>query len=142
MLVDDPVRALQEMAGVLRPGGRVVIFDFDWETLFVDSPYKSITRAVARSFCEGIKQGWIGRSLPRLFKEAGLTHVLVEPHPARFPNCTFAHRPFDGHLSQAVAAGALPENELSSWWTYLEPAEERGHVLAGLLGFVVSGTKP
>jgi hypothetical protein len=36
------------MVRVTRPGGKVVVFDFDWDTVFVDSPYKATIRLKAR----------------------------------------------------------------------------------------------
>jgi ubiquinone/menaquinone biosynthesis C-methylase UbiE len=69
--------ALGEMARVLRPGGRTVVHDFDWESQFCDSPSKDTTRKIALSFCDGMKTGWIGRRLPRLFREIGMTYSSV-----------------------------------------------------------------
>jgi hypothetical protein len=51
--------------------------DFDWETQFCDSPHEETTRKIALSLCDGMKNGWIGRRLPRLFREAGMTDITV-----------------------------------------------------------------
>ena len=83
MHLDDPEKALGEMVRVVRPGGKVVVFDFDWDAVFVDSPYKGTTRKIVHAFSDGIKHGWIGRSLPRLFHAAGLTEVTCVPHAVR-----------------------------------------------------------
>ncbi|HTP19783.1 MAG TPA: hypothetical protein VMJ65_09275 [Solirubrobacteraceae bacterium] len=50
-------------------------FDFDWDTHIVDSFHEDRTRTVVRSFTDGLQHGWIGRQLPRLFREHGLTDV-------------------------------------------------------------------
>jgi ubiquinone/menaquinone biosynthesis C-methylase UbiE len=43
MHVPDAERAIAEMARVLAPGGRISVFDFDWETQVCDSPYRETT---------------------------------------------------------------------------------------------------
>jgi ubiquinone/menaquinone biosynthesis C-methylase UbiE len=67
MHVDDPARAVAEMARVVRPGGKVVVFDMEWGMMFVDSPYPETTRTILQAFSDGMRHGWIGRSLPRVF---------------------------------------------------------------------------
>jgi ubiquinone/menaquinone biosynthesis C-methylase UbiE len=141
MHLNDPECALAEMVRVTRPGGKVVVFDFDWDTVFADSPYKETTRKLVHAFSDGIKHGWIGRSLPRLFHAAGLTEVTCVPHAVRWYGA-FAHRIFDGHLAKAQQAGVLSADELASWWHHLEQAEAAGQFHLGILGFIVSGRKP
>ncbi len=77
MHVPNATKTLSEMSRVLRPGGRMAVHDFDWETQFCDSPYKDTTRKIALSFCDGMKNGWIGRCLPRLFRDVGMTDISV-----------------------------------------------------------------
>jgi hypothetical protein len=60
------------MARVARPGGRILAFDFDWGTLIIDHPDKETTRTIIRTYSDSIRNGWIGRQLPRLFKEQQL----------------------------------------------------------------------
>jgi SAM-dependent methyltransferase len=140
MHVPDPSRALAEMARVLRLGGRMVVCDFDWESQFCDSPLKDTTRKIALSFCDGMKNGWIGRCLPRLFREVGMTDISVS-----FQTITvtydFLQLLLGGHVARAVAAGILSEQEADLWWTHLAQANAEGIFLYGFSAFIVDGVK-
>jgi len=53
----DAAKAIAEIGRVVRPGGRLSVFDMDWETQFCDSPHREVTRKIALSFCDGMKNG-------------------------------------------------------------------------------------
>jgi ubiquinone/menaquinone biosynthesis C-methylase UbiE len=67
--IADPARALAKMIRVLRPGGVLVAFDSDWETLLVDSGDHALTRIILNAWCDRFPSGWIGRRLVPLFLE-------------------------------------------------------------------------
>jgi hypothetical protein len=103
MHVPDAERAFTEMIRVIRRGGRLSVFDFDWETQIVDSPYTETTRLIARSFCDNFKNGWIGRRLPRLFRQHGMTDVSIAPQTIIL-NYPFLELLLGGHLTRAQQA--------------------------------------
>jgi SAM-dependent methyltransferase len=141
MHVPDERQAIAEMVRVTRPGGRVAAFDFDWDTQIIDSPHKETTRAIVRSFSDGLRHGWIGRQLPRLFREHGLTDVAVVPYQV-FVHLEFLELLLGGHLVTAQDQGIVQPQEVERWWTDLRAAADRGDFLAGFTAFIVSGTKP
>jgi ubiquinone/menaquinone biosynthesis C-methylase UbiE len=140
MHVPDPQQALSEMARVLRPCGRMTVQDFDWESQFCDSPYKDTTRKIALSFCDGMKNGWIGRRLPRLLREAGMTDVSVSFHTITV-TYDFLQLLLGGHVARAVSTGVLSEKEADLWWSHLAHANIDGTFLYGFTAFIVCGTK-
>lgn len=140
MHVPDADRAVAEMARVLRPGGRMAVFDMDWETQFCDSPHRETTRKITQSFCDGMKNGWIGRSLPRLFRRHRMVDVAVTYHTITV-DFEFLPLLLGGHLTQAVANGTLSSDEASLWWTDLARASRDGSFLYGFTAFSVIGTK-
>jgi ubiquinone/menaquinone biosynthesis C-methylase UbiE len=77
-----PSSAVSEMARVLRPGGRVVVFEPDTGGLMIDAPDKEVTRRITAFRGDVVRTGWIGRQLPRIFKTAGLLDVAVEVLPS------------------------------------------------------------
>jgi SAM-dependent methyltransferase len=140
MHVPDADRAFGEMARVLRPGGRMAVFDFDWETQFCDSPHQEVTRKIARSFCDGMKQGWIGRRLPRLFKQHQLTDISVVYHTVTVP-FAFLQLLLGGHVARAVSSGTISSAEADAWWTALARADCEGTFLYGFTALIVEGTR-
>ena len=140
MHVPDAQRAFAEMVRVTRPGGRVSVFDFDWDTMVVDSPDRDVTRAVVRSFSDSMKTGWIGRRLPRMFRAAGLTEVSVVPHVVII-DFEFFELLVGGHLNRAQQAGSLSPSDAERWWDGLRDAHREGNFLAGFTAFMVAGTR-
>jgi ubiquinone/menaquinone biosynthesis C-methylase UbiE len=140
MHVPEPEKALKEMVRVLRPGGRMAVQDFDWESQFCDSPYKETTRKIALSFCDGMKNGWIGRRLPRLFRESGMTDVSVAFRTITV-SYAFLQLLLGGHVARAVGSGTLSEGDADRWWTHLAQADAEGSFFYGFTAFIVSGSK-
>lgn len=141
MHVPDVGRVLAEMVRVTRLGGRVVAFDFDWDTLIVDSPHRETTRTIVRTFSDTVRHGWIGRQLPRRFKEHGLSDISVDAVPVFVPYA-FAELLLGAHCSKLQAAGTLAPEQVQAWWDELRAADARGMFLLGFTAFVVVGTKP
>ena len=141
MHVPEVPRAVAEMARVVRPGGRVSVFDFDWDTMVIDGADRDTTRAVVRSFSDHMKNGWIGRQLPRLFTESGLVDVRTATR-VLFPPFPFFEMLVGGHLTRMVEAGAVSRPAIDAWSADLAAAHARGRFLAGFVAFIVSGTRP
>jgi len=136
----DAARALSEMARVTRSGGRVVVFDLDWDTLIIDHPDKQTTRTIVLSYADSIRNGWIGRQLPRLFKEQGLEVLSVDPVQV-FVHYVLAELFLGSHLAELQKSRTLSPAQARRWWECLRQADEHGTLLISFTTFVVVGAK-
>jgi hypothetical protein len=127
----DAGQALSEMVRVTRKGGRVVVFDLDWDTLIIDHPDKETTRTIVRSFSDSVQNGWIGRQLPRLFKEQHLEVLSLDPVQI-FLHYALTELAFGGHLAQLQACGTLTPGQAQQWWGVLA-TRRQGRDVAGQL---------
>ena len=139
--VPDAKQALAEMVRVTRPRGRIVVFDFDWDTLIIDHPDKETTRAFVQSYSDSIRNGWIGRQLPRLFKEQHLEEISIDPVQV-FVHYALAELAFGSHLALLQTNGTLDASRARQWWEYLQHSDERGTLLISFTAFVVAGAAP
>jgi ubiquinone/menaquinone biosynthesis C-methylase UbiE len=126
----DPELAIAEMLRVTKPSGRVVVLDTDHGTWSVDTPYKDIERRITRFKADHFgHNGYAGRQLYRLFRNAGLKEVTCEIVSGYFTDYGLVRFMFllDEVEPAAVKAGVINENELALWRASLESAAREGN---------------
>ena len=142
--VADPAPAVREMARVLRPGGVLVAYDNDWETLAVDSADRATTRAVLNAWCDRFPAGWIGRKLVPLLLQAGLRDVAASPRTLVLRDLAVADRLycFSATALRLAGAGIIGRDAAGRWTEGLRDADRAGHFFSSYTGFLVAGTRP
>ena len=143
-VLEHPRQAFDELLRVTRPGGRVLLFDPDFETAIVDAPDRAITRRLLNVFCDGYQDGWMGRRLPGLFREAGLTEITIELVPVLLTDLAQANvvLALEDTVRRAAAAGVVAGDEGVGWLDGLRTASEHRRFFAVISGFMVVGRKP
>ena len=136
--------AIPELARVLRPGGRVGIFDLDSDmTTFTHSDRALTRRIVAAASDATTVNGWLGRQLPLLLKRAGIVDVRVRGF---FPLETEVQS-FYGLMAArfadvAARSGAISEAERRAWLDAFREHGAEGPIVAGRLHIFAWGRKP
>lgn len=140
----DPQQALLEMARVTRSGGRVVASEPDWGMFAVDADDRAVTRAVLDHFCGRVRNGWMGRQLPRLFLGAGLADVRVEPRTSTQTDYARWLALFEIETSarRAQEAGLVSAEAVAAWLAQLAQACQEGTFFSTASSFLVSARKP
>jgi ubiquinone/menaquinone biosynthesis C-methylase UbiE len=142
MHLESPAQALREMLRVTRTHGQVLVYEVDFETLTVDLPDRALTRKIVNTWCDGFRNGWLGRHIPALFREVGLNEVRITPATLwlRYPLVMQMIGP--STVERASAAGALARAEGEDWLRQLQQHHEAGLLFCTLTGFLVVGRKP
>jgi SAM-dependent methyltransferase len=141
MHLEDPRRELGEMVRVVRPGGRVVVYEVDFETLVIDAPDHSLARKIVHTWCDGFRNGWLGRRIPALFHDAGLLDVTASAETLRLTYPLAAPMIGPPTVERALASGAITRAEAEGWLLWLRETEEAGRLFCTLTGFLVAGRK-
>lgn len=142
--IADPASAILEMVRVLRPGGVLVAYDNDWETLTVDSADRLTTRTVLNAWCDRFPSGWIGRRMVPLFLQAGLDDVVAYPRTLVLRELAVADGvySFFSTAEGLAEAGVVSRDDADRWIGELRAADSDGQFFSSYTGFLVTGTRP
>jgi ubiquinone/menaquinone biosynthesis C-methylase UbiE len=142
-ILDNPGQILDEMVRVLRPGGRLLSIEPDWETFVCDPGSRDTARTFFRFCADQFPDGSTGRKLYRYFRERGLSDVGVHPEPLVLHNFTVAAKMMnmEQFLASAQEKGVLGRDEVAAWLQDLKAADAKGQFTFAGLMFAVTGRK-
>ena len=137
----DPLKALAEMARVTRAGGRIAVSDTDYDSLVVEAADRELTHRILQHHADRMECGRVGRKLPGLFLDAGLTSVTVTPYAAVATEYDEDVLKLRDKADRAVAAGVVGRADAERWVESLIEAAGAARFVCGQLVLTVSGRK-
>lgn len=141
--LDEPALALSELVRVTKSGGRIVVFEPDFESFLFGHPDHATSRRIVDVFADsGARKGRLARHLYALFHRQGLVDVNVELHTLLLRDLATIRA---GGLSAALAltleAGVLSAEEVAAWTAAAEELDREGCFMLSVVSFLVSGRK-
>lgn len=129
----EPARAAREMVRVVRPGGRVVALEPDWDAMIVDHDDTELTTQIVRTVASGIAHPRIGRRLLGMFVGLGLEDVEA--------SCIGVRSGYVWFGNNRRVRDAIDADRLRTWLADGQRADREGRFLAVTPVFVVSGRR-
>jgi ubiquinone/menaquinone biosynthesis C-methylase UbiE len=146
MYIKDIPALFTEIKRLLQPGGKFIVFDFDWDAMVIAHPDKTLTRKIVRYISDSFPSGRIGSELYRRFKQTGFKNVKVQPFSYSGESDTghigfdLTKRICDGALQTGIENNVFTQKEITDWWQVLETDVKQGDFFAAYQGFIVMGT--
>lgn len=139
--VDGGEKGLAELVRVVRPGGRVAVYDFDGDSLLISHQDRAVTRRIVHAFSDhGAVNSWMARSLPRLLPELGVAKVQSRAFmPLEFGG--FYAKLAETAADIAVKTSAITEAEYKRWLHVLHEDITAGRFIGGRLHIFVWGER-
>ncbi len=139
----NPEKAVDEMLRVLKPGGRILIADPEYDTLTLDADPAAVTRRVVRHLTDENRNPFAGRSIYRFFRRRNLASLEVWPSTAVFHDQDAAERilGFRQGVRDLAGRGDLAQDEAQAWLDDLQARQNAGEFLCTITGLATVGQK-
>lgn len=137
--VEDVGAALAELHRIVRPGGRVLVFDIDWATYSVHSGQPELTARVLRAWDEHLVHRSLPRTLAPRLRAAGFADVRAQAFPLTAFEFDDSRRHFAamvGFIATFVPGRqGLDEADVQAWVDDQRALGERGEFYAAATQF-------
>ncbi|GAB4195198.1 MAG: hypothetical protein Tsb002_27440 [Wenzhouxiangellaceae bacterium] len=139
--VDDPVAMLREMVRVLKPGGSLLLFDFDYQTMIADADDPELNYKISQIVFRSVPSGGAAGQMLRHLTNLGMNSIKVIPQTFVLSFDVYEMMVRQATLS-AMQQRQLSQFEYEHWWQTLSDAAAAGVFFASLSGFISYGVKP
>ncbi|ODB81689.1 MULTISPECIES: methyltransferase domain-containing protein [Micromonospora] len=141
--LDDPRAAIRELARVVRPGGRIVLADPDYDTQVLDIADQDLARRVLRFRADCLlRNGTLAHQHAGILATLGLAEVTVEPRTllVRNPNAADNVLGLRSWAGTAAQRGVLDPAEARAFEEQFDEAVEAGRFTYAVTFFLTAAT--
>lgn len=140
MHLKSPESALAEAFRVLRPGGRLLTMDQDWDTLVYDGDVAT-TRMVTRAFANSLVNGTVARRMRPLLRQAGFEDIEVTLESTLETDGTAVDW-LTGSFGKAALAGGLDPAIVDAWLEDQKRRTDEDRFLLASVHFITTARRP
>jgi SAM-dependent methyltransferase len=139
MYVPDLERTLDDLIRVVRPGGRLALFELDYGAI-IFAPAAAVTgveERVAAALRASLPQPLAGRRIPGLLTARGLQDVEATPYSFAVSEPVWRRI-----VGATLTAGGSPDLDVAVWLREQEQAAARGEFVAAFTGVLTAAVRP
>ncbi|MDA5094904.1 methyltransferase domain-containing protein [Aliiroseovarius sp. KMU-50] len=140
----DVDQALAETYRVLKPQGRVVILDTDWDTLVWRTRQPELMARVMDAYKAVYANAYLPRTLPHRLSQAGFSNIKVKSFVVLNRGLgeeTYARQSIGFATSIMEGSPEFSKEEQTCWLEDQEQLERNGDVFFSLNRYILSGRK-
>jgi ubiquinone/menaquinone biosynthesis C-methylase UbiE len=144
LYISRPLEVINELVRVVKTGGRIVLMDWDFETLVIDHSNRELTRRIfhwRNDYIDG--NNWSGRQLFRLLRRGGMRKVTAYPVVtiATDENSSLTQTLWHA-ASNALDQKIISSEEYESWVSEIKTRIKNQQYFASIVYFIVHGFVP
>ncbi|MDU8927010.1 methyltransferase domain-containing protein, partial [Alisedimentitalea sp. MJ-SS2] len=142
--VHEPDRAVEEMYRVVKPGGRVVILDTDWESLIWNCRNQDLMKRAIAMLTGPYADPSVPRTLSRRLRNAGFTVTKRRSFAVlnwEMDPETYAQQTAGFIKSMMAASNEFTEGDWVEWEADQRGTDEAGEFMFSLNRFIFSAEK-
>jgi ubiquinone/menaquinone biosynthesis C-methylase UbiE len=141
--VPNPMRTLEEMIRITKPGGRIVVSEPDMPGCWVASNDYALTDRIMQEIAKSCVTPYLARDLWAMFHDAGLKNVSLAVRTVLVFNPASVARilDFEGVVRGMLTRNLLTSEEVTQWTEDFAERGRQGRFAAAVCIMIAAGTK-